>query len=82
MYSRLEMKSPPRYFLGEDGTLQHQNGEGVGDDSCDQQRQNHVDIVRQFNCEDNSRERGAHGAAENRSHADEWPKPGACRRKK
>ena len=47
-----------------------------------QQRQQHVDIVRQFQSEDDARERRPHRAAQNRAHANQRPEPRAFVRKK
>ena len=46
----------------------------------DQQRQQHVDVVRQLEREDDAGERRAHRAAEDRAHADERPEARRPRR--
>src|ERR1035438_4962158 len=65
-----EMKATSCHFLGQDRTLQHQDGECVGNNGGNQKGKNHVDIMRQFHREYDSGEWRPHGAAEDCSHAD------------
>ena len=49
----------------------------MGDRDGDKQRQQHVDVVRQLEREDDAGERRPHRAAEDRGHADQRPEAGA-----
>ncbi len=53
--------------------MQREHGEAVRDGDGQQQRQQHVDVVRQLEREDDAGERRAHGAAEDRAHAHQRP---------
>ncbi len=54
------VKSAARHFFGEDRTLQQQYGGPVRQHRRHQQRQKHIDVVRQFEREQNRREGRAH----------------------
>ena len=51
-----QMVSPPGYLLGKDGPAEAEHCEPMGDDTGDQQRQEHVNIVGEFQSEDNASE--------------------------
>src|ERR1041385_8072187 len=71
-----EMESTTRDFLGQDGSAQEQHGESVRECDCDEQRQQHVDVVRELEHEDDAGEWRAHRAAQYRAHTDQRPE--AC----
>ncbi len=50
-----QVKAAPRDLLGQDRSPQHQHREAVRDRDGDQQRQQHVDVVRQLEREDDRR---------------------------
>ena len=60
-------------LLRQDRPSQGEDGEGVRHRHRDQERQEHVQIVRELDGEDHPGERGTHRPAEDRSHADERP---------
>ena len=68
-----EVVAAPGNFLGQDGPLQRQDCETVSDDATYQQGQKHIRVVRQLKGKNNTRERSAHRAAKNGTHADQWP---------
>src|SRR5580704_5545518 len=68
-----EVEAAASDFLGQDRPLQSENGETVRDDAANQQGQKDVCVVGQLKGKDDACEWRAHCAAENGSHADEWP---------
>jgi len=56
------VKSTARHLLRENGTLQQQHGGRVRQHRSHQQRQKHVDVMRQFKRKKNGCERGVHGS--------------------
>ena len=76
-----QMKSAPRHFLRENRSPQREHGKAVRDGDGEQERQHDVDVVRQFENEDDAGQRRSHRAAQNRAHADERPEAGAFPRK-
>ena len=72
-YSRLRVIAAARDLLGQYRALQRQHRESVRQNAADEQGQQHVEVVRQFERENNAGKRRAHGAAQNGAHADQRP---------
>ena len=62
-----------RDLLGENGALKRKHRKGMRQEAGHEKRQQHVEVVRQLNRENDACERRAHRAAEDRAHADKRP---------
>ena len=75
------MKASAADLLGQYRSLHRENGERVRRHDGDEQRHESIEVMRQFQNEDDRSEWDAHGAPENRSHTDQWPEAQAFERK-
>src|SRR5206468_10495428 len=76
-----QMKASAADLLGQYRSLHRENGERVRRHDGDEQRHESIEVMRQFQNEDDRSEWDAHGAPENRSHTDQWPEAQAFERK-
>ena len=75
------MKSAAADLLGQNGSLHRENGERVCGHDGNKQRHDCIEVMREFQNEDDRGERNAHRAAEDRAHADQRPEAQTFERK-